>query len=163
MDVKIVVLEVVQVIADLVAAEDAILDATLGAETHVEAAAEADAILIVHLAQDVQETAMVLVLDALDAEALVHLDVKDVALVAMELVKINAEQAIVLQHAELTVQHHAEQMIVKEIAAVAVKRTVQQTVNQVALVDVLRLADLIAREPQHNRKEEHINGRIKRR
>ena len=163
MDVMVVVLEVVQVIADLVAVEDAILDAMLGAGTHVEAAAEAAAILTVHLAQDVQETVMVLVLDALDAEALVHLDVKDVALVAMELVKINAEQAIVLQHAELTAQHHAERMTVKEIAAVAVKRTVQQTVNQVALVDVLRLADLIAREPQHNRKEEHINGRIKRR
>ena len=163
MDVEVVVLEVVQVIADLVAAEDAILDAMLGAETRVEAAAEADAILIVHLAQDVQETVMVLVLDVLDAEALVHLDVKDVALVAMELVKINVEQAIVLQHAELTAQHHVGQMIVKEVAAVAVKRTVQQTVNQVVPVDVLRLADLIAREPQHNRKEEHINGRIKRR
>ena len=109
------------------------------------------ATLIAHLVQDVQETVMVLVRDALDAEALVHLDVKDVALVAMELVKINAEQVIVLQHAELTVQHRVEQMIVKEVAAADVKRTVQQTVNQVAPVDVLHLADLIAREPQHNK------------
>lgn len=163
MDVEVVVLAVAQVIADLVAAEDVILDATLGAETHVGVAAEAAAILTVRLVQDVQETVMVLVLDVLDVEALVHLDVKDVVLVAMELVKISAEQAIVLQHAEQTAQHHVEQIIVKEIAAVDVKKTVQQIVNQVVPVDVLRLADLIAREPQHNRKEEHINGRIKRR
>ena len=133
-------------------AEDVILGVMLGVETHAEVLAEAAAILIVHLVQDVRETVTALVLDVLDAEALVHLDVKDAVLDVMELVKINAEQAIVLLHAGLIVQHHVEQIIVKELAAVDVMLTVQQTVSQVALADVLQHVVLTVQEPQHNRK-----------
>ena len=109
------------------------------------------ATLIAHLVQDVQETVMVLVRDALDAEVLAHLAVRDVVLVATELVKINAEQAIALQHVEPTAQHHVGQIVVKTPVAVDVMLIAQQIVNQVAPVDVVRLADLIAREPQHNK------------